>query len=150
MQCSILIDWFLLMKWEFFSFLKEACRNSQHTVKIGSIWSPNTELYWTSKVPYWWNVTNNDSICPLKELVDISLKHPNLFSAIDTCTGMLKIVSQISLRYMTEILPLTNWKQEAVRPGLNLILRRLDRLFNKISKKSSLRVQLSYTEFWKV
>lgn len=58
---------------------------------------------------------------------------------------MLIIVSQISFtRYMTEILPLTNWKQEAVRPGLNLILRRLDRLFNKISKKSSLRVQLSF------
>lgn len=59
-------------------------------------------------------------------------------------TCMLIIVSQISSRYMTEILPLTNWKQEAVRPGLNLILRRLDRLFNKISKKSSLRVQLSF------
>ena len=41
---------------------------------------------------------------------------------------------------MLEILPITDWKQEAVRPGLNLILRRLDRLFNKISKKSSLRV----------
>jgi hypothetical protein len=41
---------------------------------------------------------------------------------------------------MLEILPITDWKQEAVRPGLNLIFRRLDRLFNKISKKSSLRV----------
>lgn len=97
----------------------------------------------------------NHNICPLEQLlvVDISMKHLNLFLAIDTC--MLIIVSQISSRYMTEILPLTNWKQEAVRPGLNLILRRLDRLFNKISKKSSLRVQLSfihhlaelYTEF---
>eukprot|EP00105_Crassostrea_gigas_P024973 XP_011445404.1 PREDICTED: protein unc-80 homolog isoform X2 [Crassostrea gigas] len=53
-----------------------------------------------------------------------------------SCTGLQ--------RYMTEILPLTNWKQEAVRPGLNLILRRLDRLFNKISKKSSLRRQADW------
>ncbi|KAK3087178.1 hypothetical protein FSP39_002695 [Pinctada imbricata] len=52
------------------------------------------------------------------------------------CTGLQ--------RYMTEILPLTDWKQEAVRPGLNLILRRLDRFFNKISKKSSLRRQADW------
>lgn len=83
------------------------------------------------------------------------MKHLKFILGYRYLYSMLIIVSQISSRYMTEILPLTNWKQEAVRPGLNLILRRLDRLFNKISKKSSLRVQLSfihhlaelYTEF---
>ncbi|XP_074657337.1 protein unc-80 homolog [Tubulanus polymorphus] len=47
-------------------------------------------------------------------------------------------------RYMTEILPITDWSIEAVRPALNLILRRLDRLFNKIYKKAVLRRQLDW------
>lgn len=42
---------------------------------------------------------------------------------------------------MLEILPNTDWSHELIRPGLNLILRRLDRLFTKISKKSALRVR---------
>jgi len=46
-------------------------------------------------------------------------------------------------RFMTEILPITDWSQEAVRPALNLILRRLDRLFSKISKKNNLKVRYS-------
>ncbi|GFN95904.1 unc-80-like protein [Plakobranchus ocellatus] len=49
------------------------------------------------------------------------------------CTGLQ--------RYMLEILPNTDWSHELIRPGLNLILRRLDRLFTKISKKSALRVR---------
>ena len=44
---------------------------------------------------------------------------------------------------MLEILPNTDWSHELIRPGLNLILRRLDRLFTKISKKSALRVGLN-------
>jgi len=43
-------------------------------------------------------------------------------------------------RYMLEVLPLTDWSQTAVRPALNLILRRLERMFSKIYKKSTLRV----------
>ncbi|CAG5120059.1 unnamed protein product, partial [Candidula unifasciata] len=46
--------------------------------------------------------------------------------------------------YMLEILPNTDWSHELVRPGLNLILRRLDRLFTKISKKTALRRQLDW------
>ncbi|KAL4233067.1 Protein unc-80 [Mactra antiquata] len=42
-------------------------------------------------------------------------------------------------RYLTEILPITDWSQEAVRPALNLILRRLDRLFSKIYKDHNLK-----------
>ena len=41
--------------------------------------------------------------------------------------------------YMTEMLPLTDWSVEAVRPSINLVLRRLDRMFNKIYKQTSLR-----------
>ncbi|RUS69726.1 hypothetical protein EGW08_022512 [Elysia chlorotica] len=52
------------------------------------------------------------------------------------CTGLQ--------RYMLEILPNTDWSHELIRPGLNLILRRLDRLFTKISKKSSLRRPLDW------
>ena len=43
-------------------------------------------------------------------------------------------------RYMLEVLPLTDWSQTAVRPALNLILRRFERMFSKIYKKSTLRV----------
>ncbi len=43
-------------------------------------------------------------------------------------------------RYMLDILPVTDWSQEAVRPALNLVLRRLERLFSKIYKKPVLRV----------
>ena len=48
-----------------------------------------------------------------------------------------------TVRYMLEILPNTDWSQELVRPALNLILRRLDRLFTKISKKAALRVRMA-------
>jgi len=41
---------------------------------------------------------------------------------------------------MLEILPITDWSQTAIRPALNLIIRRLERLFNKIYKKPVLRV----------
>ncbi|ESO92838.1 hypothetical protein LOTGIDRAFT_232936 [Lottia gigantea] len=47
-------------------------------------------------------------------------------------------------RYMTGMLPATDWSQESIRPALNLILRRLDRLFSKLSKKSGLRRQMNW------
>ncbi|XP_052808844.1 protein unc-80-like isoform X2 [Mya arenaria] len=55
------------------------------------------------------------------------------------CAGLQK--------YMTEILPITDWSQEAVRPALNLILRRLDRLFNKINnpKRPHLKRKVDWT-----
>ena len=43
-------------------------------------------------------------------------------------------------RYMMDILPITDWSQESVRPALNLVLRRLERLFSKIYKKHVFRV----------
>ncbi|XP_059906860.1 protein unc-80 homolog isoform X1 [Gadus macrocephalus] len=42
-------------------------------------------------------------------------------------------------RYVTEMLPITDWSAEAVRPALVLILKRLDRMFNKIHKMPTLR-----------
>ncbi|XP_029696084.1 protein unc-80 homolog isoform X13 [Takifugu rubripes] len=42
-------------------------------------------------------------------------------------------------RYVMEMLPITDWSSEAVRPALILILKRLDRMFNKIHKMPTLR-----------
>lgn len=42
-------------------------------------------------------------------------------------------------RYIMEMLPITDWAAEAVRPALILILKRLDRMFNKIHKMPTLR-----------
>lgn len=42
-------------------------------------------------------------------------------------------------RYIMEMLPITDWTAEAVRPALILILKRLDRMFNKIHKMPTLR-----------
>ncbi len=42
---------------------------------------------------------------------------------------------------MMEVLPITDWSQSTVRPALNLILRRLERLFSKIYKNNVLRVR---------
>jgi len=41
---------------------------------------------------------------------------------------------------MTNILPIVDWAAEALRPTLLGILRRLDKTFNKIYKKPSIRV----------
>ncbi|CAE1324419.1 UNC80 [Acanthosepion pharaonis] len=46
--------------------------------------------------------------------------------------------------YMVHVLPITDWSQEQVRPALNLILRRLDRLFSKVSKKILVRRQVDW------
>lgn len=40
---------------------------------------------------------------------------------------------------MNEILPTSDWRQESMRPALIIILRRLDKMFNKIAKKGQLR-----------
>ncbi|CAF0812442.1 unnamed protein product, partial [Didymodactylos carnosus] len=37
--------------------------------------------------------------------------------------------------YFQKLLPCTNWSQETLRPALNNLLRRMDRMFSKISKK---------------
>ncbi|TKS64916.1 Protein unc-80 -like protein [Collichthys lucidus] len=47
-------------------------------------------------------------------------------------------------RYIMEMLPITDWSSEAVRPALILILKRLDRMFNKIHKMPTLRRQVEW------
>ncbi|XP_064639472.1 protein unc-80 homolog [Lineus longissimus] len=93
-----------------------------------------------------------------KMLADPSFKFPELLDykahirLADIAHTLLKIAPYDPLvmgsrglqRYITEILPITDWSIEAVRPALNLILRRLDRLFNKIYKKTSLRRHLNW------
>ena len=41
---------------------------------------------------------------------------------------------------MNEILPHPDWSNEDLRPALVNILRRLDKMFNKIAKKHTIRV----------
>ena len=43
------------------------------------------------------------------------------------------------VRYMNEVLPNSEWRQEAMRPALTMILRRLDKMFNKIAKKNAIK-----------
>ncbi|RWS30612.1 protein unc-80-like protein [Leptotrombidium deliense] len=43
------------------------------------------------------------------------------------------------VRYMNEVLPNSEWRQEAMRPALIMILRRLDKMFSKISKKTAMK-----------
>lgn len=45
-------------------------------------------------------------------------------------------------RYMTQVLPAADWADDALRPALIMILRRLDKVFLKIAKKPSIRVSL--------
>lgn len=43
-------------------------------------------------------------------------------------------------RYMMQVLPAADWADDALRPALIMILRRLDKVFLKIAKKPSIRV----------
>ena len=47
----------------------------------------------------------------------------------------------VCARYMLDILPITDWSNESIRPALHLLLRRLERLFSKFYKKPVLRVR---------
>jgi hypothetical protein len=44
--------------------------------------------------------------------------------------------------YFQKLLPWTNWSQEQLRPALNLLLRRIDRMFSKICKKPMTKVTM--------
>lgn len=43
------------------------------------------------------------------------------------------------VRYMNEVLPNSEWRQESMRPALIMILRRLDKMFNKIAKQGAVK-----------
>ncbi|KAG8197196.1 hypothetical protein JTE90_011351 [Oedothorax gibbosus] len=42
-------------------------------------------------------------------------------------------------RYMNEVLPHSEWSQEAIRPALIMVLRRIEKTFGKIAKKPAIR-----------
>ncbi|OQR76167.1 protein unc-80-like, partial [Tropilaelaps mercedesae] len=42
-------------------------------------------------------------------------------------------------RYLNEVLPVSEWAQETMRPALIMVIRRLDRTFTKIAKKTAIR-----------
>ncbi|XP_064455968.1 protein unc-80 homolog isoform X2 [Ornithodoros turicata] len=42
-------------------------------------------------------------------------------------------------RYLNEVLPQSEWAQEAMRPALIMVIRRLDKTFTKVAKKPAIR-----------
>ena len=94
----------------------------------------------------------------MKELVklinDPTLRIPELLDAkshtrlADIAHTLLKLGGYdpitISCRgiqnYFQKLLPWTNWSQEQLRPALNVLLRRMDRMFSKICKKALTKV----------
>ncbi|XP_045074431.1 protein unc-80 homolog [Coregonus clupeaformis] len=93
------------------------------------------------------NVAGEPRVTAL-ELLDIK-SHMRL---AEIAHSLLKLAPYDSLtmesrglrRYVTEMLPITDWSSEAVRPALILILKRLDRMFNKIHKMPTLRRQVEW------
>lgn len=91
-----------------------------------------------------------------KLLNDPTFRFPELLDAkshtrlADIAHTLLKLGSfdtvTISCRgiqnYFQKLLPYTNWSQEQLRPALNLLLRRIDRMFLKICKKPMTKVRL--------
>lgn len=58
------------------------------------------------------------------------------------CVFKIIILKKITFnRYMQFILPRAEWDNDALRAALVQILRRLDKVFLKISKKPSIRVR---------
>ncbi|KAF2352742.1 hypothetical protein FHG87_016501 [Trinorchestia longiramus] len=74
-----------------------------------------------------------DTKCHLRlaEVAHTLLKVAPYDPATMRCRGLV--------RYMNEILPYPDWSREDLRPALINILRRLDKMFNKIAKNSSIR-----------
>lgn len=78
---------------------------------------------------------------------EISLLTSSNFRLAEIAHSLLKLApydtqtmeSRGLRRYIMEMLPITDWTAEAVRPALILILKRLDRMFNKIHKMPTLR-----------
>lgn len=61
----------------------------------------------------------------------------SLLKMVPTDASMLQC--QALLQFIQEVMPIIDWSQDAVRPALHLLLRRLDRTFSKLSKKPMFR-----------
>lgn len=87
----------------------------------------------------------NDPTLRIVELLDVK-SHLRLADITHT---LLKLASfdpvTLSCRgiqnYFQKLAPCTDWNQEHLRPALNLLLRRIDRMFAKILKKPMIKVQ---------
>jgi hypothetical protein len=87
----------------------------------------------------------NDPTLRFPELLDVK-SHTRL---ADIAHTLLKLSSFDTLTischgiqsYFQKLLPFTDWSQEQLRPMLNLLLRRTDRMFLKICKKPMIKVR---------
>jgi hypothetical protein len=96
-----------------------------------------------------------------KLLKDPTLRIPELLDVkshirlADIAHTLLKLASfdplTISCRgiqnYFQKLSPYTNWNQEQLRATLNLLLRRIDRMFSKICKKPVSKVKNEKTVY---
>jgi len=107
----------------------EQPRNNKFSYTVASCWS-FCILYLDA-----WNHEYQIYFFCLQRLADIAhslLKVSPYDPDTMACRGLQ--------HYMSDILPSTEWTNEAMRPALISILRRLDKTFNKIYKKPSIRV----------
>ncbi|GIY67759.1 hypothetical protein CDAR_36052 [Caerostris darwini] len=88
-----------------------------------------------------------------KKLRDLSSKSTELldnkchFRLAEVAHSLLKVAPYDPItmscrglqRYMNEVLPHSEWAQEAMRPALIMVLRRIEKTFNKIAKKPTIR-----------
>lgn len=66
------------------------------------------------------------------------------FHFICTFIETIKKIKIYIIRYMQCILPRAEWANDALKAALTQILRRLDKVFLKISKKPSIRVFINF------
>ncbi|UJR20708.1 hypothetical protein I4U23_023829 [Adineta vaga] len=103
----------------------------------------STFLYFSSPRVKELSKLTNDPTHRTFELLDVK-SHLRL---ADIAHTLLKLASfdpvTLSCRgiqnYFQKLAPCTDWNQEQLRPALNLLLRRIDRMFAKISKKSAVK-----------
>ncbi|XP_055936881.1 protein unc-80 homolog isoform X2 [Argiope bruennichi] len=88
-----------------------------------------------------------------KKLRDLSSKSTELldnkchFRLAEVAHSLLKVAPYDPItmscrglqRYMNEVLPHSEWAQEAMRPALIMVLRRIEKTFSKIAKKPTIR-----------
>ncbi|XP_054724860.1 protein unc-80 homolog [Uloborus diversus] len=88
-----------------------------------------------------------------KKIPDLSSKSTELldnkchFRLAEVAHSLLKVAPYDPItmscrglqRYMNEVLPHSEWAQEAMRPALIMVLRRIDKTFSKIAKKANIR-----------
>ena len=79
---------------------------------------------------------DNKSHCRLVEVAHTLLKVLSYFPQV-LSSGPL-------LRYMVDVLPFIDWSQETLRQKLEMLLRRLDKIFNTINKKPVFRRYLNW------